>query len=140
MRFLCEGEVVSVASDVRSLGGEDPNSAYAIVKFSSGATGILQTNWACGRRFFTIEMHALGISAYVDPDECGMLYKDGELEGERFDTAESASGDSLWRKMGFYDENRHFIDCVKSRKQPSPSLAETVGTMELVDRIYHCQV
>ncbi|MBI4558715.1 MAG: Gfo/Idh/MocA family oxidoreductase [Candidatus Hydrogenedentes bacterium] len=140
LRHLCGGEAVSVAGDVRNLGADDNNAFYAIVKFSTGATGILQTNWACGRRFFRVEMHAQGISAYADPDESGILYKDGKLEGEHFDPAECAGNTADWHRLGFFDENRHFIDCVKSGKTPVSNLADTVKTMELVDRIYHSQI
>ncbi|MBI5094400.1 MAG: Gfo/Idh/MocA family oxidoreductase [Candidatus Hydrogenedentes bacterium] len=140
MRHLCGGDVVSVASDIRNLGADGPNAFYAIVKFSSGATGILQTNWACGRRFFTVEMHGQGISAYADPDAGGKLYMDGALEGESFDPAAAAGSDKDWRRWGFYSENRHFIDCIHTGKQPSSNLSDTVKTMELVDRIYHSQI
>jgi virulence factor len=140
LRHLCGGEVVRVVSDVRALMGADsPNAFYAMVKFSSGATGILQTNWACGRRFFKVEMHGSGISAYADPDEAGVLYADGKLDGQSLDPAECAGNKADWHRWGFYAENRHFIDCVKSGKQPCSNLEDTVATMELVDRIYHGQ-
>ena len=140
LRHYCGGEVVSVASDVRNLGAEDNNAFYAIAKFSSGATGILQANWAAGRRFFKLELHALGISAYADPDDSGMLYQDGKLEGEHFDPAACAGNIADWHRWGFFAENRHFIDCIKGDKKPNSSLADTVKTMELVDRIYHSQI
>jgi len=140
MRFLCGGEVVRVASDVRTLGADGPNAFYAIVKFSSGATGILQTNWACGRRFFKVEMHGMGVSAYADPDEGGMLYTGGSTDGEAFDAAVCAGNDADRHRLGFFAENRHFIDCIKQGGQPCSSLDDTVATMELVDRIYHSQI
>lgn len=140
LRHLCGGDVVSVASDVRNLGGHDNNAFYAIVKFSSGATGILQTNWACGRRFFRVEMHAQGVSAYAEPDAGGMLYRDGDTKGEAFDPAACAGSDSDWHRLGFYQESRHFIDCVQAGKEPDGSLQDTVKTMDLVDRIYHSQI
>ena len=140
LRHYCGGEVVSVASDVRKLGAEDSNAFYALVKFSSGATGILQTNWAVGRRFFKLELHAQGISAYADPDDSGVLYQDGKLEGECFDPAQCAGNKADWHRWGFFAENRHFIDCVKGAAKPNSSLDDTVKTMELVDRIYHSQI
>jgi virulence factor len=140
LRHLCRGDVVSVASDVRNLGATGDNAFYALVKFSSGTTGILQTNWACGRRFFTVEMHGQGMSAYAEPDESGMLYKDGDLEGVTFDPADCAGSDKDWHRLGFFGENRHFVDCVKKGKQPDSRLDDTVKTMELVDRIYHSQI
>lgn len=140
LRHLCGGDVLAVASDVRTISAEDHNAFYAIVKFSTGVTGILQTNWACGRRFFRVEMHGVGISAYADPDESGVLYADGRTEGEVFDPAVSAGHDADRHRLGFFTENRHFIDCVKAGRQPCSSLSDTVATMELVDRIYHSQI
>ncbi len=140
LRYFCGGEVVSVASDVRNLGAEDNNAFYALVKFSTGATGVLQTNWAVGRRFFKLELHAQGVSAYADPDDAGILYKDGELEGKTFDPAECAGNAADWHRWGFFAESRHFIDCVKNGNTPASNLADTVKTMELVDRIYHSQI
>ncbi len=140
LRHLAGGEVASVASDVRNLGAEDNNAFYAMVKFSSGVTGILQTNWACGRRFFNVEMHGQGVSAYVEPDVSGILYRDGDVEGEMFDPGDCAGNQADRHRLGFFAENRHFIDCVRSRKQPKSSLSDTVATMTLVDRIYHSQI
>src|SRR5689334_10841694 len=40
LRYLCGGEVLHVASDVRRLGAEHHTAYYALVTFSSGATGV----------------------------------------------------------------------------------------------------
>ncbi len=140
LRHFCGGVALSVASDVRNLGAEDNNAFYAIVKFSTGATGILQTNWAVGRRFFKLELHGQGISAYADPDDSGVLYKDGTLEGQHFDPAECAGHNADWHRWGFFAENRHFVTCIKTGKAPCSSLADTVATMKLVDTVYHSQI
>ena len=140
LRYFCGGDVVRVASDVRSLGADAPNAFYALITFSTGATGILQANWACGRRFFKVDLHAQGVSAYADPDEGGMLYQDGDTDGQRFDPAQCARSENAWRRLGFYHENRHFIDCIQNGQQPLTNLDETLKTMQLVDRIYHSQI
>ncbi|MBN2307402.1 MAG: Gfo/Idh/MocA family oxidoreductase [Candidatus Hydrogenedentes bacterium] len=137
LRYLCGGDVLSVASSVRALDADSPNSFYALVTFSSGVTGILKTNWACGHRVFSVEMHTTGMSAYAEPDVSGAIYKDGSTEPEPYDPAGCAKSDATWHKLGFFGENRHFIDCVKSGKQPCSNIEDTVATMELVDRIYH---
>ena len=140
VRHLCGGDVVSIASDVRALDAAEANAFYALIKFSTGATGVLHANWACGKRFLNVEMHGQGISAYLDPDVLGKLYVDGDTVGESFDAAGCAKADTLWHRSGFYAENRHFINCIKANRQPCSSLADTVATMELVDRIYHSQI
>jgi len=134
------GEPRSVASDVRNLYAEWPNAFNALITFDSGATGILLANWMTGRRFFTVEMHAKGISAFADPDDKAFLYADNNLEGQVLDTKEVAGGDEHYVFYGFYHENRHFIDCVKSKQQPMTHFGDAVKTMELVDRIYRSQI
>ena len=136
LRWLGGGQVKRVASDVRCLYADFPTVFNAMITFESGMTGILLGNWMTGRRFFTVEMHAKGISAFADPDDHAMLYADGKLEGERFDPAEVAGDDALYMRMGFYSENRHFIDCVKAGNQPTSNLEDATKTMELVDLIY----
>jgi len=140
LRYLAGGDVVDVASSVRAIDSEFPNAFHALVEFSNGVTGILNANWACGHREFSVEMHTTGMSGYAEPDVSGSIYQDGSTEPETFDPAECAGSDADWRRLGFYGENRHFIDCVKNGKQPCSNLEDTVLTMELVDWIYHSQL
>lgn len=134
------GEVKSLASDVRSIGADFETSFNALMTFESGATGILLGNWKTGRRFFTLEMHAQGISAFAEPDEGGHLFADGEVEGKWFDSKEVAGSEEGHKYLGFFQENRHFIDCIKAGKQPISSFRDSIKTMELVDRIYRSQI
>jgi predicted dehydrogenase len=80
LRYLCGGEVVRVASDVRRLLADHVTAHYALVRFSTGATGVLLTNWMMGRRFFTFELHAPGISCFGDPEEGGRVFADNQTE------------------------------------------------------------
>lgn len=140
LRYYAGGDVVDVASSVRLIDANAPNAFYAVVTFSNGVAGVLKTNWACGHREFSVAFHATGASAYANPDVSGALYKDGSTEPETFDPAKCAKSDARWHVQGFFAENRHFIDCVRSGKQPCSSLADTVATMELVDFIYDSQL
>jgi len=80
LRYMCGGEVVNVASDVRRLYAEHWTAHLALVTFSTGATGVLLTNWMTGRRFFTVEIHTQGMSLFGDPEEGGKAYADGKKE------------------------------------------------------------
>ena len=141
LRYMAGGNVVSVASDVRRLMATHHTSHYALVTFDSGATGILMTNWMTGRRFFTVEMHAPDMSLYGDPEEGGRIYADGQKEPiETLDPAELAGREEDYRAYGFYDENRHFIDCIKKGKLPETNFEDALKTMELVDKIYASQI
>ena len=141
LRWLSGGDMLGVASDVRRLLADHHTSHLALATFDSGATGVLLTNFMCGRRFFTVEMHAPGISAFADPEEGGVVYADGNTEPLRkLDPAEIAGSAEPYRAYGFFDENRHFIDCLKSGRMPETNLAEALKTMELVDEIYAGQI
>lgn len=141
LRYLCGGEVKSVASDVRRLLAEHYTAHYALIRFDSGVTGVLLTNWMAGRRFFTFEVHAPGISAFGDPEEGGKLYADNQKEPLRtLDPFELAGSREPWRAFGEYDMNAHFISCIRRGVQPETCLDDAVKTMELVERVYQSQI
>ncbi|GIV15121.1 MAG: oxidoreductase [Armatimonadota bacterium] len=131
------GEVKKIVSKVNHFHSAVDNAFNALVEFESGAVGILLANWVTGRRIFSVEMHAFNISAYAEPDDRALIYRDGSLEPEVILNTEAAGSNAPHRYLGFYDENRHFIECVQSERQPLTSFADAVKTMELVERIRH---
>jgi virulence factor len=130
------GEVVCAASDIRALHAEYENSFNALLSCESGATGLLLTNWTVGKRVHTLEMHAQGVSAFIDTDERAVIYKDNEAQGEEILSRDLCGSDEPYRRLGFFAENRHFIDCVKEGRAPQTHFGDAVRTMELVDMIY----
>lgn len=133
------GEVKKISSDVENFYAEYDNAFNALLKFENGAVGFLLTNWVVGKRIYSVEMHAKGISAYAEPDDKAVIYKDNEEKGEIISTAEIAGSDQLYKYAGFFHEDRHFIDCLKEGKQPQTNFSDAVKTMELVDRIYNSE-
>lgn len=141
LRYLCGGEVESVASDVRRLDAEHCNVHQALIKFSSGATGVLLTNWMTGRRMFTVEIHSPGISVFGDPEEGGKVYADGQVDAvQELDPFAMTKSDAEHVAYGAYATNRHLIDCVKQGKQPETNFSDALKSMELVDAIYQSQI
>ena len=140
LRWLGGGEVKAVASDINRFYSERENSFNALVKFTSGASGYLCTNWAVGGRIHTFEMHAREISAYINPDTggCATLHTH---EGKTEITPEQAAdSDSTHKTYGFYGESRHFVDCIQQNQQPITCFADAVKTMELVEAIYRNRI
>ena len=140
LRWLGGGEVQAVASDINSFYSERENSFNALVKFTNGASGYLCTNWAVGGRIHIFEMHAQGISAYINPDAggCATLYThEGKTE---ITTEEAADSDATHKTYGFFGETRHFVDCIQQNQQPSTCVADAVKTMELVETIYRNRI
>ncbi len=137
LRWMAGGEVVDVASHVRSLAGQTYDNLHnALVLFDNGCSGILLTNWTTGARVHTFEMHAQGIGTFVDCNDKAIILADnGELK-EELSATEVAGSEENRVFYGFEAENRHFIDCVKSGQEPSSSMADAVKTMELIQLIY----
>jgi len=134
------GEVKSVASDIRSIYAEYDNSFNALLKYESGATGVLLTNWVVGKRVHTFEMHAKGISAFVNGDDSALIYSDNKEEPIVLNAKEFAGSSENYKYYGFYGESRHFIDCIKQKKMPDTNFTDAFKTMELVNRIYQSQI
>jgi virulence factor len=122
------------------LHAEYDNSFNALLKFENGAAGFLLTNWVVGKRVHTFEMHAKGISAFIDADDKAVIYSDNKPEGQILKAQEVAVGTENYISYGFCSENRHFIDCVKQKRMPDTNFADALKTMELVERIYGSQI
>ena len=131
------GEPRKIAGSVKNLFAEYDNCFHAMVEFESGATGFLAANWVSGKRIYSVEMHGKGICTFVNPEDSAIIYKDGKDQGEVIKASEIAGGKELFKLAGFYDENKHFIESIRTGKQPETNFADSLKTMEFVDRIYH---
>ena len=140
LRWMCGGEVVSVTSMVSQVRSYTPNSWIALVRFSTGACGVLLANWAVGARLHTFEMHGNGVSAVLNPDLGGTFYRGNETRS--LDAAEMAgvAPSDFPGYYGFFHESRHFVDCVKAGVQPETNFGDALKTMELVEAIRHAAV
>ena len=143
LRWLCGGEVDEVRAEVRQryVPGPVPNAFFATVTFSSGAVGTVHYNTVTGRRIFRAEFHGQNVTAYVDADRESTLVADNG-QPETFSSTELGraavpAGEELrpYHWLGFWHENRHFIDCAKNGRQPSSHFADAVKSMELVEEI-----
>ncbi len=141
LRYLCGGEIESVAADNRRLDAGHWNLHLALVRFSSGATGLLLNNFMAGRRMFTVEIHAAGISFFGDPEEGGQLYADNQAEAvEVLDPFELAGSRESHRAFGAWDTHMHFLDCLRTGRPPETAFDDAVKTMALVDAVYGSQI
>jgi predicted dehydrogenase len=44
-----------------------------------------------------------------------------------------AGSDAFFKYYGYYQEDRHFVDCVRSGRQPETSIADAVSSMRLAE-------
>ncbi len=136
LRWLAGGEVTRVASSVRKVHCDFDDSFTALVQFDNGCVGVLLANWRAGARVHQFELHTDGASAFINGDYESVIHINGEEFVERLDAQQFADSDEHYRYYGFFDENRYFIDCVKSGTQPIASFEDAIKTMELVEEIY----
>jgi virulence factor len=136
LRWMCGGEVVDIESHCKRIGTPDINWIGATMHFDSGATGILVNSWSSGRRVFRVQMHAPNIYCDAEVESKGLLYKDGDYEGEEHDCFEVAGGKSNWEAFGFRDKNREFIDSIKTGNDVTSSpFRDCVKTMQIAEVI-----
>lgn len=135
LRWLCGGEVTDIQCITRRVGVPDINFLSVLLRFDTGATGLLVNSWTSGRRIFRVGMHAPGICAEADPEVMGTLYADGDTLGTAFDTREVSGSDALFGFGGFQAKSREFLDCVRSGGQPGSHFGDALKTMEVAEKI-----
>ena len=135
LRWLCGGDAVNIQSRVRRIGVPDINFITATITFSTNAIGILLASWSSGRRIFSVEMHAPGICAEVDPEGMGYLHADGDSAGVSLHTQTAARSDEFHIYGGFQAKSREFIDAIHAGSQPESNFADALKTMDIAQRI-----
>lgn len=135
-RFL-GGEVAVLKSDVRRLWKPHTDIYNALMRFENGCVGLLWSNYVAGKRVFRVEMHGRGISAYVEPEEQVVFYRDNQPEGETIEAKEIAGSDLPHRYLGFLQEHRHFLQCIADGRQPTSNFGDAAKSMALAERIIH---
>jgi predicted dehydrogenase len=141
LRWLTDSEPQTVASHVRMLAGASyDNSFNALIKFQSGCDGILLGNWACGKRFLTMEAHANGISAFGELETNGRVYADNQEKAVILEPAVVAGNPKPHHVVGFFQEHRHFVDRIREGKLPISHLGDALKTMKLVQEIFVSQI
>lgn len=129
------GEVTDVDAYVQTWHSDQENVFNALVRFESGATGILTANRASGTRRERFELHGNGIAAYIHAPDDAEIYEDNSSRPVVLKGADLAGSDQPHLTYGFSDESRHFIDCIKTGTTPMTNLDDAVKSRTLVDRI-----
>lgn len=136
LRWMGGGDVERICSSIRRLFVPYDNSFNAMVTFKNGALGFLMSNWAAGSRVHVFEMHSKGISAFINPNDKALIYRDGHSEPEEISAFEAAGSTEFYVYYGFLGENMHFIQCVLKDREPETCFRDAVKTMELIEKIY----
>ncbi len=134
LRFFC-GEGRPVATLERVHEGR-LRGALSVVALESGGQGVVATNLEAGAWGETCALHGGGASAELEAFTA-LRFRDGDEE--RVWREEYASA---WRPTlearGFPQQIAHFLQCVASRSQPSPSAWDAAKTQRLLEQMVAC--
>ncbi len=131
------GEAVEVTAQVFSRyerWANSHNQFAALIRFDSGATGVLLSSRTAGSRYERFEVHGCGVSAYIRAPEQAEIHQQGAAVEVVTDEQLTSSTD---RRItyGYRDESRHFLECILHDKTPLTNFTDAARTMELVERI-----
>ncbi len=110
------------------------NLFNALLRFESGASGLLSANRTAGNRYERFELHGREVSTYTRAPDRTEIWRAGQ--GEEVLTGEGLTGSRDPRiTYGYRDETLHFLACIQEDRLPRTHFGDAVRTMELVDRI-----
>ena len=152
VRWMAGGVPEKAATVAGQYDGEAELNAWnAVVRFDNGVTGVLMANYKAGSRLHDFELHGPGASAFINLGfggkecEARILIAKGKAgysitatgaggHGlETIDGIEVAGSDDFRVYYGHRQQNKHFIDCIRSGRQPDTSIQDAVKTFEMID-------
>ncbi len=151
VRSIADSRPVSAATVCGQVEDVVPNSWNSVVRFENGVVGVVQANYQTGGRTHTFEIHGAGASAFINVGlgggecEARILVVEGKAgyslaatgggraNLQELDGKELAGSDKFHRFYGFYNEDLHFLECVREGKTPETSIQDAVKTFEMVE-------
>ncbi len=123
LRAIAEADVHEVYSVVQRTISDYKDVHAALILFDNGCVAQLIANYTTDARLERYEIHGRDISAYLEGVSQGTVFCDGT----QHKLTDPGSG-------GTVEQNRYFLDCVKSDTPvslPAANLDEAVKTMQL---------
>lgn len=132
------------------------NAWNGICTFDNNVTGIIKANYRVGGRVHQFQMHGIGISAFIDlglgseiATSARIIAHTGAISYSlaatgaakenviTLDGRELAGSNQFFKYYGYYFEDRHFIDCLKSGETPETCIQEARLSLKLVEDFLH---
>ena len=127
IRAVAEADVQEVHSVVQRAISNYKDVHAALILFDNGCVAQHIANYTTDARLERYEIHGRDISAYLEGVSHGTVFRDGT----QHKLTEAGTG-------GTVEQNRYFLDCVKSDTPvsfPAANLDEAVKTMQLAEDI-----
>ena len=130
--------IVNCCSKFDSTAREE--SITALIKFESGSAGMLILNNLSGGKSGNVELHGGGYSVIVDMLSQTTRIMNNKNAGlfspQEWTEYKPPKWAGFYRANGFMQQDEHFIDCVRNRKQPLFSALDAYRSHELLNEIY----
>jgi len=145
MQSVPKAKIVEFFSTTGRVDGEpELTQFHAMAKFDNGCTSIFTSNMRAGARMLNFQLHGIRISVYITMNPKGSHYSamtatiftDDDFQNPQiirdYQVAPNRSSQAC---VGFWQENRHFIDCVKSGSPTECDFADALKTNELCEAV-----
>lgn len=133
--YMCGGEAQEVHALQDRFFVDWKNCYNGLVRYDTGAVGIISGNRSAGARYLRDEIHGRGISVYLRMPEVAEVWRDNEEEPLILRGSELVGSEDGLTYHGCLAMNRHFVECIGSGKEPSTSLQNVASTMRLLEAL-----
>ena len=129
------------------------NQWNGIMEFDNGVHGIIKANYLSGGRVHQFQVHGIGMAAFIDLGfgegraQADILTHSGAVSyslassGQasemvtHLDGKQLAGSSEFHKYYGYYFEDRHFIDCLKSGQTPECCIQDARESLRLVEQL-----
>ena len=135
LRYMVGSEPVEVTRYRDKFDSVDWNHYTALVRFASGATGVVFGNRASGGRVLSAELHGVGVGCYMKlPEEIDIREDDQQtvLQGWEINGDDP---EDVPRYEGALAMHEHFVESIRNQTIPVSDLRDVIHTIRLVDWI-----
>src|SRR3954465_10444408 len=134
LRWYCGGEAVEGPAHAAGGGPWEEDGTAAMVRFDSGATGVLMAARTAGAWSEKLDAYGFGPSAGGGAPESVPIPVDGRTTSREL-SAEAFGWATATETLGFAAAVHHFLDRIVDRQPPLTSGRDAVATQRLLDRI-----
>lgn len=134
------------------------NQWNGILEFDNGVAGIINANYMAGGRIHNFQMHGPGVSALINLGfgaaavEATLLNHTGGIsyslastggvteEIQHLEGKELAGSEQFHKYYGYFFEDRHFIDCLKSGQMPESCIQDAKESLYLTEQLLAARI
>lgn len=134
VRYMCGGDATEVHAFQDRLFADWKNSYNGLVRFDTGAVGIISGNRASGARVLRFGVHGRGIGAEIDMPNSARIWADNGAP--RVVTGAELVGSTNEQDYeGTLHVHRDFAAAIAEGRQPLTSFQSCLGTMRLIEAL-----